>query len=208
MKMLGPGADVPYISQFDDSLDGSKTGRYCGMACLWMALEYFEQEQQKDGIDPKELKEHGESIGGLNENNDWIHTKLAEVARSHGYGAVVRSWFVRDEDIDNMYEQGRLASESEARAYKSWIESEFMMTVAEVISQGQPVILSVKPGFGVPMYGNGNGGHLVVITAIAEDQSSFLVHDPQCKPGEGEAVEVSKEGLLQFAKFNAIFVLG
>ena len=208
MKMIGPGTDVPYISQFDDSLDAENTGRYCGMACLWMVVEYFERRQGREGVDPGALREHGERIGGLNENNDWIHTKLADVARSHGYASVVRSWFAREEDLESMRHQGRLASDVEANTYKSWVEAESMATLAEIINQNRPAILSVKPGFGVPMYGNGNGGHLIVVTAIAEDGSSFLVNDPQCRPGEGGAVQVSRERLLQFSKFNAIFVLG
>ena len=208
MKMLGPGTDVPYISQFDDSLDGDKTGRYCGMACLWMVLEYLERKEGKDAINPSALREHGERIGGMNENNDWIHSKLADIARSRGYKSIVRSWFARDEDFDIMRHQGRLASDSETSIYKAWVEAEAVSTLRQVIAQSHPVILSVKPGFGVPMYGNGNGGHLIVVTAVSEDASYFIVNDPQCSPGEGEAVQVSRERLLKYSKFNAIFVLG
>ena len=129
-----------------------------------------------------------------------MHAKLADVARYYKHPAVVRSWFIRDNDIKIMRNQSRLDSSHEMDLYAGQVMREFVMTLEQHLHQDVPVILSVKPKFG-----NNGDNHLVVVTGISEDATKVTVHDPQTHADDANKV-VSMSKLLEYSNYNAIII--
>lgn len=200
-KFRGPGDRVPFISQIDEVDDPQWQEKFCGIVAVYMVLAYWwSQKAIPHHPDLDAVSTYGLKIGGYGGKQGWIHSKLADVARHYKHPAVVRSWFMRDSDLMIMRNQNRLATSEEMDSYTNQVMREFVMTLEQHLSEGIPMILSVKPQFGM----NGDN-HLVVMTGISEDGSEVTVHDPQTHSEDANQV-VSMKRLLEFSNFNAIFI--
>lgn len=200
-EYIGPGDKVPFVSQIEDVSDPAWQDKFCGIVSAYMVMWYWWKQQAIPHVPSlDEVSSHGLDIDGYKEDTGWIHTKLAAVARNYHLRAVVRSWMLRDNDLEIMLNQERLNSENEASRYSNQVTGEFVSTLYRELSNGVPVILSVKPGFG----SNGDS-HLIVITGISEDMASVRINDPQTrKTAAGE--ELGMDRLIEYCNFNAVFI--
>lgn len=201
-SFIGPGQKVPFVSQLDDVSDAEWQKKFCGIVAVYMVLSYWWAQKaipSHPGLDA--VSEYGLKIGGFADSKKgWIHTKLADVARYYKHPAVVRSWFMRANDISIMRNQNRLTTTGEVDQYSAQIMREFVMTLEQQLRENIPVILSVKPSFG-----NNGDNHLIVVTGIAEDGSQVSVHDPQTHSDQANQI-VDMKKLLEFSNFNAILI--
>ncbi len=201
MNYLGPSDSVPFFSQLDSSISQVWQEKTCGIVSLYIVMSYFwQQASKKQAPSLNEIVVDGLDSDSYLKGIGWDHVGLAGIARSHGFKAVVRSWFIRDDDLKIMNNQGRISSKKEEKLYIQTVQSEFIKTLTSSLENMQPVILSVKPKFS----SNGSN-HLVVITAISDDGSSLKVHDPIVEDSSGNQ-EVSMAKLLQYCNYNAIFI--
>lgn len=201
ISYVGPCDSVPYLSQYDTRIDTEDQPTFCGVASLYMVLNYWCQKKGKVAPSFEDVSQYALSLNGLDPEEGWAHAKLADTARHFGFNAISRTWFARQNDIDIMCNQGRLSNEQEAGRYQQQVFAEFMCTVFAMLVDEFPVILSVKPKLG-PAKSN----HLVVVTGVDHSRENLLIHDPQYKAHEGENIIVTTDRFLQFSNFNAILV--
>lgn len=202
-RFIGPGNKVPFVSQIDDVPDPQWQRKFCGIVSVYMVLAYWWNQRaipHYPGLET--VSKYGLDIDGYSDTTGWIHAKLAEVARHYHHEAVSRSWMVRHGDLSIIQNQGRAAARNEIARYKQQVQREFVATLRDELTDGVPVILSVKAKFG-----NNGGNHLVVITGIAEDGSAVTIHDPEEHRSAANR-EVPMSYLLEYSNFNAIFIYG
>lgn len=198
---IGPCDSVPYISQYDTRVEAAWQSKFCGIVSLYMVLRYWYEQYDKKPPELEEISEYALDVGGFDQEEGWEHTKLADTARHFKCDAIVRSWLIRQNDMDIMFNQNRVHNQREAAYYQQQVYAEFMYSLFCFLSNDIPVILSVKPKFGPA-----NSNHLIVITGVDSHRDHLLVHDPQHMAHKGENIAVTTKKLLQFSNFNAIVV--
>jgi len=179
--------DIPHTCQYNDSIPEEWHIRVCGLACTKMILDYKNVE-----IPLINLLNEGQSIGAYNPSVGWDHNGLVRLLRNHGVLAYSQEFRSVKVDI----ESGEMNDSSNEN---NFIE-QGLEKIIKSIDGGNPVMVSVKPGFG-----DNPESHLILITGYEDD--NFIYNDPNNSNGEiKKAHLVNKERFIDFWRLFGVFI--
>jgi hypothetical protein len=179
--------NTPFYAQREILTDEEKEGA-CGIVCVKMILEFF----LKKDFDIHILLKEGYIVGGKN-NAEWNHEALVRVLRNHGINAY-RQEFISHDVLDMNALAGVLNIERTEDFIEFGIEK-----IKKSIDAGYPVMVSVKPGFGI-----NESSHIILI--VGYDEDNFYINDSQRHSSDTHPLIFSIEKFKTFWKNFAIFV--
>lgn len=187
--------NVPFISQYDESVALEWRPRVCALACAAMALKFYAQKGESDAVALPELLEEGLFIRGHEPPAGWSHLKIAALLRNHGLRARL------EEFRSHVIDAGK--HESAPSRHEAVLADAGIDAMKRHLAGGGLVIVSLANG-------SASGSHLVLLTGFEEEgegSARFILNDPEAKEasaGKGKGVGIS-EFLLRWRKM-AIFL--
>ncbi|MBU1558067.1 C39 family peptidase [Patescibacteria group bacterium] len=177
--------NVPYYSQYEDVKDEYWKPRACAIVGVKMTLDYFDNHL---GLNVEDLIKEGVSIGGLDENKDWIHEKLVQLLRNHGMSAY------RQEFISLNYE------------YFDKLLNIGILKIKKELEKENPILVSVPRKFEKE-----ESFHMIVLTGFETSDSGevkgFYYNDTDYhSEAEGKDIFVDIETFKTHWRRLAIFV--
>jgi hypothetical protein len=179
---------VPYVSQWRAVSEEAWRPRGCGVACAAMVLAAHGVEASPDAL----LAEARSMTGHLS----WTH---------HGMSHAALCALLRNRGLHSYHEEFRgRRFDGEAGAWHDDLALDRahldfgLAKIRATVARGEPVIASMAPKFRT-----NEDGHLVVVVGV--DEAGFIVHDPDDRSGEGEAVHVSAERFEEYFRRFAAF---
>lgn len=169
MESRGMRHEVPYFSQYDESIPEEWRDRSCGITALRMALGAALPGQTLPSV--TELIEEGIESGAYIEGVGWRHDGLVKLAKQYGANAYRGEYRIRG--------QSRLPQFLKA-AYEHVLFLKGLSTVHNVVSRGGVPIVSVTvPGK--------RDTHLIPLVGYGEEggQTGFYYHEPAAEVGSG-----------------------
>jgi len=118
--------NVPYYSQYDESLDKDWQRRACGLVCLKMVLDFHK-------VETPEINEFLKLVlgkGTYHNSNGWIHNKLLEIAVGFGVEAFRKEKMEDEEKLKISLDEGNPVIVSiKARRFLPEFEGKFHQIV-------------------------------------------------------------------------------
>lgn len=179
--------NVPFYAQREIVSDDEKDGA-CGIVCVKMILDFFFDTE----FDVHDLLKEGYIVGGKS-NKEWNHETLVRVLRNHGIQSY-RQEFISHDVLDFDLSRGELNQERTEQFIDFGIYK-----IKKSIDEGNPVMVSVKPGFGM-----NESSHIVLI--VGYDDSNFYFNDSQRLSTNEHPLQFSIEDFKTYWKNFAIFV--
>lgn len=176
--------NVPHHSQMSDHIDKDLQENVCGIVCVKMIIDFYEE----GGTKIQNLITEGKLMGGYVDGL-WVHDALVRLLRNHGVHAYSQEFKSHDADL-----------ESESFSANDRMIEFGILKIKTEIALGNPVIVSMKAGFG-----DNKESHLVAIKGIDTDESGddiFIINDPQMKEKE---LRIPIDYFMKFWRNFAIF---
>lgn len=175
----------------------------CGLACMTMQLHYY-------GIPAtaEEVLAAARRHKAFNDKGWWWHPNQVNLLKEYGLVAWRRNWHFTPGDLSPA-EHFRVRegyNEQQLNAFKwqvateepySLPEAKFLHSLQLSLLAGDPVIVSVKPGFS-----NNKQNHQVVVSGWNEADLTYEVYDPIQEFGPAK---VHESYLSEYANLWAIF---
>lgn len=171
IEAKGMRHEVPYVSQYDESIPEEWRQRSCGIAALRMALGAALPGQPLPTV--PELIEEGVRMGAYVEGVGWRHDGLVQLAQHYGAHAFRREYRFRAQrfvppQIQDLF------------SYAQFLWG--FAALHSAVSRGVVPIVSVTvPGK--------RDTHLVPLVGYGEEQGTtgFYYHEPAVEPGAADA---------------------
>jgi uncharacterized protein YvpB len=178
--------DIPHTCMHNDSIPEEWHIRVCGLACVKMILDYRNIE-----VSLLDLLNEGQCIGAYNSSIGWDHNGLVRLLRNHGVLAYPQEF----RSVKVNLESGEMTD--------STSNSNFLLKgilkIKESIDMDNPVIVSVKEGFG-----DNKSPHIILVVGYDDDNIYF--NDPNNSNGEiKKAHPMTKERFLKYWRQFVIF---
>ncbi len=184
--------DIPFHSQYSDSIEKDWQDRSCAVLCLQMVLDFYGKKVEpmnliKEGLEISELlKEKGREKDGYTRGFGWGHELLVILLKNNGVLA---------------YRQDFKNSKFEKEYFELGLEK-----IRQNLLNKKPVITSIAKDINNPK----TSGHMVVVSGFEEDSGEvkgFYIKDPEQKDSsENLDIFISLNDFKEVWKKLVIFV--
>jgi hypothetical protein len=170
--------NVPYFSQWADTMDEYWKSRTCTLACLASIISSKHPEQEASLRPLDALVEEALALNARDPNVGWIHEHIITLAKQHDVELARREY--KTGDIATNLQQG-------------------FSDIDTALKNGGFVILSVKRGWkddGTP--------HSVLV--VGKEGEEYVLYEPDAQSKEdGGIIRLTKEALAPYWRRLAMF---
>lgn len=201
----------PHYSQLDPSwgFEAGTERMMCGLVSVKSVIDHYNAKLERKTPDIHTLLE---IVFDANDTkvNGMSHAVEVEMLKAQGLVAWRRNWDAPSSDVQWFVDNERYTPEQIAAVNTQQLEEYIvddvqereLLSITRSLDQENPVIVSVKPGFG----GNRADHQIVIVTReTTADSDIFVIMDPEHAP-DSELNTETVERFFEYFNNRAIFV--